>query len=305
MDVEGSQDTSDEEVVDATPAEDVVEEESPGGAEGGVALDAFMDNMTDYDFDEVSRPNYFFAPRPKLAPTSDLKPPKKKDGVTIATMRRLQRGHIVREAFSKYPTEIEGGVDGAFAPPTPIDPEVVREPLRSFMIILRKYMGHDPASLTFFKLEDRIHRSTKASDESDSEHFQRIASTLQIVNTIKRSRVDTLRELVTLAQNEGNDDRQHERYSRAIAVKEARGKSEGERDAVVAEAARLDIMMKWRRYRALGELELEGDAAVARAKIALYSAFPDRPLVAYIPEVPAKTMFLKRLDFLKLHINPP
>lgn len=192
-------------------------------------------------------------------------------------VHRIQRSYVVRTAPSKYPTEIEHGVAGLHFPPQPLT-DAVSEPLKSFLGVLRVYMGHDPSSLTFPVLEDRILRSTKAIDESDSEHFQRIASALQIVNTIKRGRVSTLQDLVTLAQKEINEDRQHERYTEAIRIKRDKTNSEISKDEITQRELELDLAIKQRRESHLGLLSREVEAKHMRAKLALYDSFPDRPL---------------------------
>ena len=242
--------------------------------------------------------------RPKLKRTSIVPTPATKRGVSmvnLATATRLQKSKIVREAISMYPTEIDYAVKNLYASPPSL--EGLSEPFKGFMNILRTYMGHDPNSLDFNVIEDRILRSTKADDESDSEHFQRIASALQILNTIKNSRVDTLKDIVGLSQKEINDDRQHDRYLQAISVKRDKADSEIMKDKIATETAEFDLEIKKSRERELGSLLRKIEAEQTRAKLANLSAFPDRPLYDfYTSQSDAPTTFYKRMMYVSVNM---
>lgn len=246
--------------------------EEEGGEEEGDPLPAEAESGEDPLLPKLIK-------RPKLRMTSVVPKPDTKRGPSVpkqATASRLHRASVLREAFSKYPNEIEGGVKNVFRPPLSTDG--MSEPLRGFYEILRTYMGADPNSLDFDVIEDRILRSSKALDESDSEHYQRIASALQIVNTIKNSRVATLRDLVGLSQKEVNDDRQHHRYLRAIDVKRDKTDSEIRREKVATEDAAFELASKQNRAKTLGGLQAKLERRELMSKLALHSTFPDRPL---------------------------
>ena len=241
----------------------------------------------------------------KMNPTSKLPKMFTTDKPTKAGPRipRLAKSNILRFAPSKYPTDIPFAVRGLYTEPEPIS-NIVNEPLRSFLGILRNYMGHDPSSLTFDMLEDRILLSTKASDESDSEHFQRIASTMQIVNTIKRSRVDTLSELVTLAQKELNDSRQHERFSEAIRIKGVAADAASMKAS--SEKSDIEYTLEQKRLREndVGYLTRKLEAQEMRIKLATMDLYPQRlltyDLIAAVE--PNDGYFKKRTIYFEMHV---
>lgn len=219
-------------------------------------------------------------------------------------VQRIQKSYVVRDVHSKYPTEIEEGVNSQ--PPEPIT-NALPEPLKSFLAILRSYMGHDPATVNFNAIDDRILRSTKAADESDSEHFQRLMSAMNILDGIKQSRVSTLQALIEMAQKDVNDDRQHQRYSDAIQVKRDKADSEIAKDTITSRLAEQELIEKSRRENHLGYLLRELEAKETRAKIANIDAFPNRP-IPLLSVTRESTNFEKRNNYvqaklLKCHVN--
>lgn len=156
-------------------------------------------------------------------------------------VQRLQRSYIVRNVQSRYPTEIYGAVNND---PPPALPDNMAEPLKSFLAILKTHMGVDPSAINFNAVEDRIMRSTKAEDESDSEHYQRLMSALNILNGIKQSRVSTLRALVEMGQKDLNEDRQHKRFSDAIQIKRDKADSEITKETADTHLLAQDLLMK-------------------------------------------------------------
>lgn len=239
--------------------------------------------------------------RPKLKMTSAVPSPATRRGPSQpnqARASRLQRASIIREAFSKYPSEIETGVRNMYT--LPPSSEGMSEPLKSLYDILRMYMGTDLSSLDFDVIEDRILRSTKADDESDSEHFQRIASALQIINVIKTTRLEGLRELVGLSQKEINDDRQHYRYLMAINTRKDKNDSDISRQEVETEKASYDLQQKRDKDRDISPLQTRLERQELIHKLALHASFPDRPLEPYynIRDTQPQTAFERRMVYV-------
>jgi hypothetical protein len=232
----------------------------------------------------------------RMKPSSIL--PKPGGATGGPRVNRLQRSYVVRDVVSKYPTEIES---------TPRDPlpltNAVSEPLKSFIAVMRSYMGHDPAAFDVEPVMNRLLRSTKADDESDSEHFQRLMAALHTLNGVATSRVDTLQTLIELAQKDLTEDRQHERFTNVIAVKRDKADSEIARDDVSKRDAEYDLVLKRRREDHLGYLSRELEAKEARCRISLLDGFPDRPIDYGRPIVPQKTNFGRRLDYLRTKID--
>lgn len=210
--------------------------------------------------------------------------------------QRIQRSYIVREVHSKYPPEIEGAVRRHGR--APIDKNVA-EPIKSFLGILREYMGYDPSTLNFETIEDRMLRSSRANDESDSEHYQRLMSALNILNEIKQSRVISMRTLIELAQKDLNDDRQHKRFVDAIQIKRDKADSEIVKEGTDTRLAEQELLQKQRREDHLGFVLRELEAAEARSKLALLTDFPHRPMSA--SQVPRRqtTNFDRRLAYVR------
>ena len=214
---------------------------------------------------------------------------------------RYNRSYILRNAKGKYPTEIHDGVKGYNSNPIPINHDKLKEPFAGLLEILRDYMGHDPASLTFPALENRILLSTKAEDESDSEHFQRIASTLQILDTIKKGRVGTLGNLVSWAQKEKNDDRQHERYSQAIQNKSIRSIAEASKLNAEVEKIKFDNQKIKEDDKQLGYLKRKQEEIKLRHEINYYNSLP-RTLIDDINFENVDDNFLKKQAYLQKRI---
>lgn len=234
----------------------------------------------------------------KMKPSSILqKPPDKgkAGGERPPRAQRIQKSYIVRNVKSKYATEIET----APRDPLPLS-DNVSEPLKSFLALLRSYMGHDPASADVQPVVERLLRSTKAPDESDSEHFQRLMAAWKTLTEIDRSRVYTLQTLIELAQKDTNDDRQHARFTDAIAIKRDKANSEIARDDVAKKGAEYELGLKKLREDYLGYLSREVEAKEARCKIALLNNFPDRPMT-YKP--PQKSNFDRRMMYLWAYLK--
>lgn len=169
-----------------------------------------------------------------LAPTSGSRRirtnivPKLKDGVKKATPRLYQRSRVVRNARSKYPTEILNGINwekiGVKAVMEGNSP--VQKLVTQYLELVHTYLGYYPSTLTFEVLEARIQASTKAPDESDSEHFQRITSALQIISLIKSSNISNLKDIIELVLRQVSETQQHERYEEALRIKDLRNNSE-------------------------------------------------------------------------------
>ncbi|KAK3761542.1 hypothetical protein RRG08_010266 [Elysia crispata] len=253
------------------------------------------------------------AKRPKLqmtskVPNADASKPTKN---LLGKAARLNQSYVLRQARGKYPTEIEYGVQSLNRILPPID-ETMEEPLKSFMKVLRTYVeGGDPASsITFEVLEDRILRSTKAADESDSEHFQRIASALQIVQTMRTSKFDIFRVLVEMSQKDVSDARQHERFTEAIRIKAEKSGAEVAKLEVETSDARLDLEAKRKKGDSVDHLMREISVLEARSKIVLLKEFPDRPLAAYVDGYDddvrngrRRTAYDLRTDHARTHIG--
>ena len=208
-------------------------------------------------------------------------------------MQRIQRSYVVREVRSKFPVEIEGAVRQLKR--APLD---VLEPLNGFLGILRDYMGYDPATLEYGTIEDRLLRSSKADDESDSEHYQRLMSALDILNNIKQSRVSNLKMLIELAQKDLIEDRQHKRFSDAIQIKRDTADSKISKEGTDTRLAEQELLEKQRREDHVGYVSRELEAAEARAKLALLTDFPHRPMNAH--QVPhGQTNFDRRLAYVR------
>lgn len=235
---------------------------------------------------------------------TEQKPVKPKPSYTMSSpggpsgprANRLQKSYVVRDVRSKYPTEIE--VDPR--DPLPMSGSIT-EPLKSLIEVMRGYMGHDPAALNLNPVVSRMMRSTKAADESDSEHYQRLMAALKTVDDIDRGRVDTLRTLVEMSQKDLNDDRQHERFTEAIAVKRDKATSEIARDDVTKRTSEYDLVLQKRREDHLGYLTREEEAQRTRCRLTLLEAFPDRPLARPLPR--KQTNFNSRLAYLRARIE--
>lgn len=253
--------------------EDEEDEEEYEDEDGDVSV-AVSDTPDDDDI--MTAPTVPQKKKSKLKKTSDIPTTHSSGGNPRA--RRLAKSYVVRSCPTMYPTEIFEGA-GAFKPPIPLDGSV-RGPLREYLDVLRNYMGLDPAALQFPIIEDRFLRSTKAPDESDSEHFQRLASTLQIMDTIKTSRVKTLQELETLGQRSLSEDRQHKRYSDVIRIKRDKNDSDVAGEALKQAQSEWDHRVKRVREDHLGKLEREVAAKKLRAElVSLDGSIPDRPML--------------------------
>lgn len=233
---------------------------------------------------------------------TDNRPRKSKrtisSNVPKPQVQRLQRSYIVRDVRSKYPTEIENAVR---RPGLSLD-ENMSEPVRSFLGILREYMGYDPSTLDFETIEDRMMRSSKAADESDSEHYQRLMSALNILNEIKQSRVVSMSSLIELAQKDLNDDRQHKRFEDAIRVKRDKADSEISKARMETRLVEQELLVKRRRESHLGFVLRELEAAEARSKLVLLTDFPHRPMNAsQIPR--GLTNFDRRLAYVRAKLS--
>ena len=230
---------------------------------------------------------------PQVKPSYVMSAP---GGASGPRAQRLQKSYVVRDVRSKYPTEI----DADPRDPLPMT-DAVSEPLKSFIALMRSYMGHDPAALNLDPVVSRMLRSTKAADESDSEHYQRLMAALKTLDDIDRGRVDTLRTLVDMAQKDLNDDRQHERFTEAIAVKRDKATSDIARDDVTKRTSEYDLVIQKRREDHLGYLTREEEAKKIRCRLALLEAFPDRPLTK--PLRRKDTNFDRRTEYLRDRID--
>ena len=202
----------------------------------------------------------------KLRP--GYKEPKLTDKVTQGGPRvqRLQKSYIVRDVPSFIPTEIYRAA-GAFENPRPI-PEVDNNQLRTYMGLLRKYAGFNPANLSFEQIEDRLLMSSKARDESESEHFQRLFSSLRTIDDIKMNRLKVLVDLIEEARKDVNDERQHKRYSRAIGIKEEKGRSDSALSKVKMDRDSFELAVSKKDEAQLGDLRRRFEALSLRYKIA-------------------------------------
>lgn len=253
------------------------------------------------DIDEHLKSNIVAAAKAAVTMIStNNKAPKVKPSYSHPSPRvqRLQKSYVVRNVTSKYPTEIESSNTRV---PLPLTGNL-EEPLKSFIAIMRSYMGHDPAAMDLDPVIERILRSTKAPDESDSEHYQRLMAALQTLNSVATSRVDTLQALLELTQKHVSDERQHQRFTDAIAAKRDKANSEIARENVLRRDAEQALLIKKRREDHLGYLIRELEAKEARCKIALLDAYPDRPISFLLPPKES-TNFKKRMAYLSDRIK--
>ena len=227
----------------------------------------------------------------KQSKTSNVPKPK---------THRIQRSYVVRDVHSKYPTEIEGAVRRPGRVPLTED---VSEPVRSFLGILQEHLGYEPSTLNFETIEDRMLRSSRAADESDTEHFQRLMSALNILNDIKQSRIMSLSTLIDLAQKDLNEDRQHKRFENAIQIKRDKADSEISKESTNTRLVEQDLIEKRRREEHLGYVLREVEAAEARSKLVLLTTFPNRPMNASAIACSGPSNFANRLAFVRSKLS--
>lgn len=235
-----------------------------------------MEEVDDF-YDAVGDDNETLANliRNILSENQYVKPDQTNEAPKVPDHRkqRLQKSYIVRKVHSKFPVEIEGAVKKSGG--RDVD---ATEPLKTILTILRDYMGYTPATLSFETIEDRILRSSKAEDESDSEHYQRLMSALDILNNIKQSRVINLKTLLEFAQKDLIEDRQHKRFSDAIQIKRDKANSEIYKEGASTLLAEQELLEKKRREDHLGHVLRELELAEARSKLTLLTDFPHRPI---------------------------
>ncbi len=217
-------------------------------------------------------------PKKKFATYKEPSQKQPGGGSSGPRAQRLQRTYVVRNVPSFTPTEIYGA-SGAFLLPRKMSYKTPKN-MKKYMNVLREYGGFDPASLYTPLMDDRVLNSSKAADESESEHYQRILATMLTSDKIKMNRVKTVQELADMSQRELNNTRQHERFTRAIDIKAFKAEQDALKDRTQAAAADFDLLQKRRDEEALGGLKRDYERHVLRGKISLAKEYPEYPLAA-------------------------
>ncbi|GFR76012.1 hypothetical protein ElyMa_005790200 [Elysia marginata] len=230
-------------------------------------------------------------PRPKRKMTYAV--PKPKPGPKQPTPSLYQKSMVIRHARSKYPTEVLDGIkwENVGAKKTMSGDSDVNKLVSEYLNLVHEHLGYYPSALTFEALESRIQASTKAPDESDSEHFQRIASALQIISLIKSSKVVNLKDVVELALRQMSETQQHERYETALRIKAAKINSEVIKTEAETDALKHKTDVDVATESECGVLQRQLDSTVTRQKVAqTITAFGTTPFQHLLDEYPTETM---------------
>ncbi len=237
-------------------------------------------------------------PLTNIAPTyADPKQPP--DGPRRA--QRLQRSYIVRDVPSFIPTEIYRAA-GAFEMPNP-PPDTKEEPLRTYLNLLKNYAGFDPAALNFPRVEDRVLMSSKARDESESEHYQRILATLKTADSMKMTRVKALSELIESARRDISDANQHDRFVRVIDIKEKKGDSDAAESAQRLTKEVFEQRVREGDHADLGWLKNCLEVVKMREEIANLETYRDNDLYGPLPDTPSKQASRERIKYLTVSMG--
>jgi len=211
----------------------------------------------------------------------------------------------VRDVPSFIPTEIYRAA-GAFEMPNP-PPDTDEEPLRTYLDLLKNYGGFDPAALNFPRLEDRVLMSSKARDESESEHYQRIMSALKSSDSMKMTRLKALSELIESARRDKADANQHERFSRAIDIKAKKGDSDAADAAHRQTKEAFEQRVREIDHADLGWLKRRLEVVKMREEIADREALRNDVymdgLWGPLPDTPSKRASRERIKYLTVRLG--
>lgn len=185
---------------------------------------AFLEEGDENTNMDSARENYHGS---SLNNTVRRKQASHKDPVRKARVQRsiTKRPLIVRHIPLTKPTSISNAANAnrAFKSNIPHTPAVG---IGGYMEMLLEFAGVDVANLDISLIEDRILQSTRADDETDAEHFNKVANAIKTFENIKTDHWKILMELTEAARRDLNEKNQHERYNRAIDIKEKKGEAD-------------------------------------------------------------------------------
>ena len=189
---------------------------------------------------------------------------------------RLQKSYIVRKVPSFIPTEIYGA-SRPFKLPDKL-PSDTPAGTAKFMNMLRDFGGFNPASLNTPIIDDRILRSSKAEDESETEHYQRLMASLRTLDQIRMNRVSVVEKLVGLSQKELKENQENIRYSKIIEGRHIKAVQDVKNDRIKNKTVQFDLESRKKDELAFGNLNRKVKAKIEELELANLKSFPMSPL---------------------------
>lgn len=198
-----------------------------------------------------------------------------KDSIKTAKIQRStnKRPYVVRHIPMGKPTSIPNAANANKAPKSQIPNQ---SPLRigQYMQMLLQFAGVDVANLDISLIEDRILQSTRADDETDAEHFIKVANAVKTFENIKTDHWKILMELTEAARRDLNEQNQHERYTRAIDIKEQKGAADVDISNTKNRLLLQELNEKEARVNKLESLSLLYDEYLLHKKLEAAAEYP-------------------------------